>query len=135
MVRVFRIVWLLALAYFSAAPWIVKFRLGLNGTRHGLCHFVAFFLTALIFSTRLDQLPGRPDSADVLSAGHRRTSAQVDLFRAITLVFVAVLLEGLETILFHNSFEWQDVTVDCLGILAAVLSLRIWQNSPMRDEP
>ena len=134
MVRFFRIVWLLLLAYFSAAPWIVKFRLGLNGTRHGLFHFVAFFLTALIFSTRLDQQADTLGRADVLPGRHRRSSAQIDLFRALTLAFVAMLLEGLETILFHNSFEWQDVTVDCLGIVAAVISLRIWQNSPLRDD-
>ena len=125
--RLVRVLWLIVLTSFSLAPWIVKSRLGINGPRHNLWHFAAFFVTALIFSK-----PGPFDRQTLNGKGNpvlcQWSGVSSRVLWALVPPLVAISLEALEVIFYHNRFEWRDVGVDCVGIAAGLVSLAIWQN-------
>jgi hypothetical protein len=121
--RLVRILWLAVLLCFSLAPWIVKFRLGINGARHNRWHFAAFFITAIVFSKPgLFDRQSPNDHQSLLWQGGASSQA----FRFLTASLIAISLEALEVAFYHNPFEWRDVCVDCAGIAMGFASLAAW---------
>ena len=106
---------------FSLAPWIVKFRLGINGARHNRWHFAAFFITAIVFS-KPGPFEWQSDHQNLLWQG----GASSQVFRFLTASLIAISLEALEVAFYHNPFEWRDVWVDCAGIVMGFASLATW---------
>lgn len=75
---------------------------GLRADLHEAVHVVAFCATVLIFSA-------------VARTGRSKA------IYFIWAVFLAVVTEWLETVTFHNRFEWTDVALDLAGIVLGLL--------------
>jgi hypothetical protein len=78
------------------------------GRLHNLYHFAAFFIGALLLLR-----PARRWTAYVL--------------RGAALVAMAALGEKLEVLVYHNGFEWHDVKMDSLAIIAGMLACVLWR--------
>lgn len=114
--RPFIVLWILVLTSASVAPWIVKFRLGVNGPGHDLWHFTAFLLTALAFSNGAGKVRGK-------------------VLRCAAAITLAAVLETAEVVCYHIRFEWRDVAVDSLGAVAGLTILifrHIWSATSHR---
>ena len=94
-------VWLLLLAALSLAPINVKLMLGTMGRFHSIGHLLVFGITAY------------------LCLGKARTAGSRVTY-ALVLLALSAFLELLETILYHNPFEWRDLGLDALAITAVL---------------
>lgn len=100
--------WLALITALSLAPFAVKSQLGTKGHFHDLGHFSIFLLTGLLLCWTGNTLLWR-------------------LARYLQVCFIAVLLETLETAIYHNRLEWRDVLLDAFGaavglaLLSAIL--------------
>jgi hypothetical protein len=99
--RFFLLFWLLLVAALSLAPLEVKSHLGTMGSWHNLGHLVIFFVTTVLLCRH---------------AGSIKTV----LARCGGALLLALGTEALEKLMYHNPYEWNDVGVDALGILAAL---------------
>jgi hypothetical protein len=96
------------LALFALLPQPWKGRLALHGYLHDLAHVLAFHLAFLI-NTR-----GRRNLASISRIG-------------VLLILFGALLEGLQTRIFGNSFEFHDVVSDAAGVALGLLVRSIWE--------
>ena len=94
--------WFAFLTAISLMPLGFKNALGTTGQYHAWGHFFVFLLTAVLVSWNSKSLALRIVSG------------------AFALAF-GILLEGLERVVYHNTFEWKDVLMDGLGVLAGLL--------------
>jgi hypothetical protein len=99
--RMFLLFWLLLIAALSLAPLEVKSHLGTMGSWHNLGHLVIFFVTTLLLCRQ---------------AG----TTKAVLARCGAALLLALGTEAMEKLVYHNPYEWNDVGVDALGVLAAL---------------
>jgi hypothetical protein len=93
-IRIFTVAWLSFLVFLSFAPEAVRMQLATTGKLHTVVHLLAFFITA------------------VLAA-----SAKVATLSSVCLstTIAGILLEALQTVIYHNVFEYSDVLADAAG--------------------
>jgi hypothetical protein len=104
--RYILIPWLLFVTALSLAPLDVKYRFRTIGSMHNFGHLVIFLVTAILMCW---------------NAG----SVSAKLARCSAAIAVAILLEGLEKLVYHNAYEWTDVAVDAAGVLAGFLVITL----------
>jgi hypothetical protein len=104
LVRLVLLLWLALLTAVSLAPTSLKWRVGTMGPLHNWVHFLAFFVTGVLLCW----------NAGWFSSW---------LLRCFAGVGIAAFLEGMETIVYHNPFEWHDLRTDCLGIVLGALAV------------
>jgi hypothetical protein len=102
--RIALIVWLVCLVCVSLSPFDVKEHLHSMGRLHRLYHLVAFTVTAVLLAWNARTVPGR-------------------IVSGLCAVGIAIATEYLETLRFHNPFEWWDVCTDISGVLLGLLSV------------
>jgi hypothetical protein len=101
--------WLVLVTMISLAPFDVKYELGANGRFHDSGHFFIFFVTIILVCWTAGNVSSK-------------------LLRFLGVCCVAILQEALETVIYHNRFEWRDVLIDTFGaaialVVASVLPL------------
>jgi VanZ family protein len=97
--------WILFVLLVSLLPMPFKRFLETHGRFHNSAHFLAFLVTVL------------------LGCFNKGSNAWVAAACAGTIV-MAFVIEGAQTAIYHNLFEWKDVLVDSLGaVVGAALLL------------
>jgi hypothetical protein len=99
--------WLLLITAVSLAPLRLKLALHTVGVWHNPIHFAVFLATGLLALSTASSFATR---------GLR--TAYLILFCAAT--------ELLEALLFHNPFEWRDLSVDSLGLCSGWLLIMLF---------
>jgi glycopeptide antibiotics resistance protein len=103
-------VWIVFVTVLSLLPLKIKQAIGTQGALHNWAHCLVFVVTAVLLGWRAN-----------------RVSSQLVRF-AIALGF-AISLEGLQTILYGNSFEWWDLYFDSLGaLMGCVLTISVTKS-------
>lgn len=100
--RVGAALWLLIILVISVMPLGMKNSLHTVGRLHDALHFLAFFIAAFLMTL------GAP--------GWRSR-----LMRGMAAFIFALTTEYLERTLYLHVFEWGDVRIDALGIVAGLL--------------
>ena len=108
------IIWLFILCCISMAPFEVKLHLKTMGRMHNIGHFLAFFLTTLLFAW---------DSKTALARTVRCCLALV----------VALGVEYLEFYEYRNPYEWSDVLIDSAAIVLVFFLLTLWSYLRAED--
>lgn len=98
---------LLALLALLPQPW--KGRLATHGYVHDGAHVLAF------------------TAAFLLQTWRRKSRANASRIGLLLLLFGA-LLEGLQTRVYGNSFEYRDVIADATGIALGFLMRSMWEG-------
>ena len=88
--------WLVFITALSIAPVAVKAQLGTMGPLHDLGHLFALFITTILLCWTAPGVSSK-------------------LFRYLGACCIGVLLEWLETAIYHDGMEWRDVTIHVLG--------------------
>jgi VanZ family protein len=88
--------WIFFVLLVSLLPLPLKQSLQTHGRFHNAAHFFAFLITVLLI------------------CWNKRSNAWVAAACAGAMV-IAFFIEGAQTALYHNLFEWDDVLVDSLG--------------------
>ncbi|HWF38671.1 MAG TPA: hypothetical protein VG322_09135 [Candidatus Acidoferrales bacterium] len=91
-------IWLAGVFALSLAPYEVKNHFGTKGALHDAGHVVIFFITAVLLCWNAEGV-GRK------------------LFRCLLAFCVVFAAEGLEKLVYHDRFEWNDVAMDVGGVL------------------
>jgi len=91
-------VWILVVLLVSLLPLPLKHFLKTHGRFHNGAHFCAFLITVL-----------------VVCWGRSNTWIARSCAGAIAFAF---LIEGAQTAIYHNDFEWRDILIDSLGAVA-----------------
>jgi len=91
-VRLWLVLWLTAVTAISLAPLKVKVFFGTVGTWHATGHLFVFLATGVL----------------ALSTARRAWSRGS---RALLLVLFCAALEALQTVLYHNRFEWRHLAL------------------------
>jgi uncharacterized protein YfiM (DUF2279 family) len=107
--RCLPIFWSCLLLLASILPVRLGHHNGLHGGLHEAVHVVAFCATALTFSAFANT--GRSKAVYFIWA-----------------LFLAVVTEWLETITFHNRFEWKDVALDLAGVVLGLVIVGVGTN-------
>jgi hypothetical protein len=100
--RFILVLWLLFITALSLVPLEVKYRLGTMGNLHNFGHLAIFLVTAVLMCWNASSTPAR-------------------LLRCCGALLVAMLLEALEKIVYHNAYEWSDVAIDAAGVMVGFL--------------
>jgi len=100
------ILWSIGVALLSLLPLHLKRAIGTTGQLHDLGHVVAFAITSVLF-LRCNRQGGWA------------------VWRLWPVLAFAVILEALESILYSNVFEWSDIGVDTLGMVAGLLAYHL----------
>jgi VanZ family protein len=90
--------WIFLVLLVSLLPLPFKQSLETHGRFHNTAHFLAFLITVLLFCRNK----------------WRYTRVAVACAGATVMAF---LIEGAQTAIYHNLFEWDDVLIDSLGAL------------------
>lgn len=91
------ILWSCLIGLLSVLPGRFVIRGGFRDSLHAAGHVLVFCITAAVFSA----------------------CAQSEKLRAVYAawaVLLALISEWLETVVFHNHFEWTDILLDFVGI-------------------
>jgi len=88
--------WILCVLLVSLLPMPFKRFLETHGRYHNSAHFLAFLITVLMV------------------CWNRGSNAWVGATCAGA-ILLAFFIEGAQTAIYHNVFEWKDVLVDSLG--------------------
>jgi hypothetical protein len=96
--RFILVLWLLFITALSLVPLEVKYRLGTMGSMHSFGHLAIFVVTAVLMCWNAGSVSAR-------------------LLRCCGALLVAMLLEALEKVVYHNAYEWSDVAIDAAGVL------------------
>ena len=99
-------VWTAGLTGLSLLPLPMKRLIGTTGTWHDAGHVACFAITAVLL------LLAKPTSARSLPG----------LWPVLMLAFA---LEWLEAELYASRFEWKDIVMDILGMLLAIVFVRL----------
>jgi hypothetical protein len=91
-------IWLAFVFALSLAPYEVKYHFGTKGALHDAGHVGIFFITAILLCWNAEGV-GRK------------------LFRCFLAFCVVFASEGLEKLVYHDRFEWNDVAMDTGGVL------------------
>jgi hypothetical protein len=100
--RFLPIVWSCVMALASILPARLSNHNEFLGGLHGTIHVAAFCATVLTFSA------------------FARTGRSKAVY-LIWALFLAGFTEWLETIIFHNRFEWADVALDLAGVVLGLV--------------
>jgi hypothetical protein len=103
-VRILVPIWLVLIAALSFAPFGIKFHLRTIGALHYLGHSSIFFVTAVLILWNATGLASKA-------------------WRSVSVVLFGALLELLESMSFHNIFEWRDVLSDAIGVAIALVAV------------
>jgi VanZ family protein len=95
--------WITCVLLISLLPLPLKDSLKTHGRFHNGAHFCAFLITVLL-----------------VCRGRSNASITASVAGAIGLAF---FIEGAQTAIYHNDFEWSDVLIDSLGAAAGGLLL------------
>jgi VanZ family protein len=102
--------WIACVLLISLLPLPLKDFLKTHGRFHNGAHFCAFLITVL-----------------VVCWGRSKTWITGSCAGAIGFAF---LIEGAQTAIYHNDFEWRDILIDSLGAVAGgVLFLAIGRSA------
>lgn len=95
--------WIVCVLLISLLPLPLKDSLKTHGRFHNSAHFCAFLITVLL-----------------VCRGRSNAWIAASVAGAIGLAF---FIEGAQTAIYHNDFEWSDVLIDSLGAAAGGLLL------------
>ncbi|HMF74273.1 MAG TPA: hypothetical protein VK604_01290 [Bryobacteraceae bacterium] len=101
-VRILFAIWLLIITCLSLFPLKLKVHLGTVGPWHNTGHLLVFVLTTVLACWTVSGIYAR-------------------LLCCIGVAGIAMTLEWLETLRYHNPYEWRDVGSDTAGILIGFL--------------
>jgi len=104
--RVVVCVWLALLTALSLAPLRIKWQLGTTGALHDAGHLSIFAATAFLVCWTAKGVSGR-------------------LIRFAGVGAIALVLEGMESALYHNRLEWHDILMDLCGAAAGLAILSV----------
>lgn len=104
--------WILFVLLVSLLPLPLKHSLQTHGRYHNSAHFVAFLITVLLI------------------CWNKRSNAWVAAACAGTIV-MAFSIEGAQTAIYHNLFEWDDVLIDSLGAVMGGAFLLAYRPAPV----
>lgn len=103
--------WLTLILSVSLTPIAVKASLHTMGPLHGILHFGAFLVAALLMTLGPFTWPFR-------------------LMRGLMAMTFAVTTEYLEAAVYGNQMEWRDVRTDALGIAAGLAAAFLLRGRP-----
>ena len=104
--RLLVIAWLAFVVGISLLPYPAKIFLGTTGAFHKIGHYATFAITAAILCWG--------------TAGLRRK-----LTCSFAALSLAVVLETIEAVQYHNPIEWRDLVLDAAGILSGFLFVTV----------
>src|SRR5437867_1544195 len=96
--RIVSVVWFTVITVLSLAPLSLKHRLGATGILHVWGHLVVFFTTAVVLC-------------------RRTTGYHARLQRCAATMLYGVVLEGMQTAIYRNRFEYYDVLTDTVAVI------------------
>jgi multidrug transporter EmrE-like cation transporter len=104
--RVIPILWSCLIGLASVLPIKFTHRGDFRGHLHDAVHILAFCVTIAIFSVCAKTM-------------------KVKAAYLIWTLFLAVLSEWSETVVFHSHFEWADVILDLAGVVLGLLLIAV----------
>ena len=90
--------WIVFVLLLSLLPLPLKHSLKTHGRYHNAAHFFAFLITVL------------------LVCWNRGSNAWV-VASCVCAMALGLLIEGAQTVVYHNHFEWDDLLVDSAGAI------------------
>lgn len=91
------ILWSCLIGLLSVLPERFVIRGGFRGSLHAVGHVLVFCVTAAVFSACAQ-------------------TGKLKAFYGAWALLLALMSEWLETVVFHNHFEWADILLDFVGI-------------------